>query len=155
MNPRCLLLAASSALLLSSCASVPTDASAPSPADMISAAVQPICKHVVLPVLSHNPRYEPALLALAAGADAALNAGQLTPESIRAFVDALALKYELTPEARLSIASGIDDLVQLYQRTYGQSVASTADPRVRKILTAFAAGIRDGVKFYHAMQPAA
>jgi hypothetical protein len=119
--------------------------------DTLSAAVRPIAKNVVNVVLARNPRYDSALLALAAGADAALNGGQLTPASIRAFVDALALKYDLAPDARLYIASAIDDLVKFYQDTYGQSVADVADPNVRKILTAFATGIRDGITFFHAL----
>jgi len=121
----------------------------------IASAIQPICKNVVLPVLAKNPRYEAALLALADGADAALQQTELTPEAIHAFVDALGRRFDLSEDAKLYIASGIDDLVKFYQQTYGAQVASTTDPRVKAILAAFSRGIRDGVAFYRAMSSAA
>lgn len=123
----------------------------PQTADAIAAAVQPIAKNVVNVVLTKNPAYDQALLALAAGADAAINGGQLTVPNIRAFVDALASKHKLDAHAKLLIASAIDDLVKFYQRTYGQAVADATDPNVRRILAAFAEGVRDGVAFFRAL----
>jgi hypothetical protein len=123
----------------------------PQTIDTVAAAVRPVAKNVVNAVLTNNPKYDSALLALAAGADAALNGGQLSVANIKAFVDVLGAKYELDAQTKLYIASGIDDLTTFYRDTYGQQFADTADPNVRKILSAFAAGIRDGVAFYHAI----
>lgn len=147
------LLVVTSLLGVTGCQSANIQQATP---DALSAVVRPVAKNVVNLVLARNPHYDSALLALAAASDAALNGGPLTPANIKAFVDVLALQYELTPDAKLYIASAIDDLVKFYQDTYGQSVADTTDPTVRKILTAFAAGIRDGVTFFHALndQPA-
>lgn len=126
----------------------------PDTADTIAAVVRPVAKNVVNAVLAKNPRYDTALIALAAASDAALNGGTLTIENIKAFVDAFALKHELDPQAKLIIASGIDDLATLYRDTYGKQVAVATDPNVRRILAAFAAGIRDGVAFHNALNAA-
>jgi hypothetical protein len=124
----------------------------PQTVDAISAGVRPVAKNVVNLVLTKNPSYDTALLALAAAADAALNGGALTQASIRGFVEAFAVQHGLDAQTKLYIASGIDDLAQFYRDTYGQTVADTADPNVRKILAAFSAGIRDGVSLFHALR---
>lgn len=154
----CLLLGALCALF-TGCATAPDGTKklnvSNDQAALIASVVQPIAKSVVLPVLAKNPKYEPALLAIAAGVDTILMTGdQLTPKTIKQFLDSIAVQYDLTDDARLYIASGIDDLVTFYQQNYG-TLVQAADPNMRKILAAFSAGIRDGVEFYHAMQPAA
>lgn len=135
------------ASLLTSCASLGTGGTTPS-ADVVAAAVQPVAKTIVIFALNKNPGYGAALLALADGADAALTGTDLTPESIKVFVETLSRKYQLDPATALIIASGIDDLAKFYQRTYGKQVVNATDPKVREILTAFSAGLRDGVNFY-------
>lgn len=142
------LLAFAVPFLISACAS---SGVRPQTADKIAAAVRPVAKNVVNAVLTKNPAYDGALLALAAGADAALNGGELSVQNIKAFVDALALKHELDAQTKVYIASGIDDLVVFYREAYGQQVAVATDPNVRRILVAFAAGIRDGVAFHRAL----
>jgi hypothetical protein len=128
---------------------------APQTVDTIAAAVRPVSKNLVNAVLQKNPQYDGALLALAGAAEAALNGGNLDVQNIKAFVDAFAVKHEIDAQTKLVIASGIDDLVQLYRDTYGAQVATTTDPNVRRILSAFAAGVRDGVAFYRALQATA
>lgn len=137
--------------LLLLCAGCVSQGVKPETADVISAAVRPIAKNIVLPVLQKNPKYEPALLALATAADVAIEGGNLTPEGIRSFVDTLAIRYDLDPQTKILIASGIDDLAKFYTDTYGPQVSNTADPNLRKILGAFSKGIRDGITFYHQM----
>lgn len=139
-------------IVLSGCVSTGVQ---PQTIDTVSAAVRPVAKNVVNVVLTRNPRYDSALLALAAASDAALNGGTLTQENIRAFVQLFAAKYELDQTTTLYIASALDDLAQFYRDTYGKTVADVTDPNVRKILSAFSAGIRDGVSLAHAMAPAA
>jgi uncharacterized protein CbrC (UPF0167 family) len=124
----------------------------PQTIDTVAAVVQPVAKNVVNAVLEKNPEYDDALLALATAAEVALNGGELNVQSIKSFVDALGVKYQLDAHTKLVIASGIDDLVRFYQATYAQQVADTADPNVRRILTAFAAGVRDGVAFHRALR---
>ena len=140
-----LIAAVALGLFLSGCstATTPTDNST-----RIAAVVRPIAKNVVIPVLSNNPEYETALLALASAADLAVNGTALTPTGIKAFVDTLASQYDIDENTKIYIASGIDDLVRLYSETYGQAVVDATDPNVKLYLAAFAAGIRDGVQFY-------
>lgn len=123
----------------------------PQTVDTAAAAVRPVAKNVVNLVLQKNPKYDGALLALAAGAEAALNGGELTVEAIRSFVDALSSKYDLDAQTRITIASAIDDIATLYRDTYGRQVVDSTDPNVKRILTAFAQGIREGVAFYRAL----
>lgn len=127
----------------------------PPTVDTMAAIVRPVAKNVVNRVLQKNPGYDTALLALAEGAGEAVNGGgALTPESIRAFVDTLATRFAMDAQSKLEIASALDDVVQIYRETYGGAVARATDPNVRRILTAFAAGVRDGVALHRAMSAA-
>lgn len=126
----------------------------PQTVDAIAAVVQPLAKNVVNAVLAKNPKYDEALLALATGAEAALNGGDLSIQTIRSFVDSLGARYNLDRESKLFIASGIDDVLQFYRRTYAKNVVEATDPNVARVLNAFAAGIRDGVSFFRALNTA-
>ncbi len=144
----CVALAA-----LSGCQSLKN--ATPQQTDTAAAITQVAVTNIVLPVLSNNPRYEPALLAVAAGVDLAFAAGEVTPAGINSFLDTVSLKYELDAKTRLYIGSGLLDLLDLYKKTYGQTVASTADPRLVTMLNAFRDGIKTGISRYHALQPPA
>lgn len=120
----------------------------PNTADTVSAVIRPVAKNAVNLVLAKNPRYADALLALAAASDAATLGGELTPATIKAFVDGLALKYDLDRETKLIIVSAIDDVVHAYQDIYGQAVVNATDPNVKKYLAAFSRGVREGVAFW-------
>lgn len=147
MRKSTLILLAGLALLCAGCVgTVKTET-----ADTISAVIRPVAKNAVNLVLSKNPQYADALLALATACDVAMNGGDLSPSSIKAFVDGLAFKYALDDETKLIIASAIDDVVHAYQDIYGKAVIDAADPNVKKYLTAFARGIREGIAFRQAM----
>src|SRR5690606_20049544 len=102
-------------------------------------------------VLAKNPELEPALLALAAGAEAAIDGGEITAQVIKGFVDTIASRHPMDSETKLILASAIDDVVKLYQDTYGTAVVSGIDPNVRLYLSAFANGIREGIAFRRAI----
>lgn len=143
-----LILAAFALLFCSGCVSsgVKTET-----ADTAAAFIRPVAKNVVNLVLAKNPNYTEALLALAAGCDVAINGGVLEAQSIKAFVDTLALKYDMDNQTKLVIASAIDDVLHIYEDRYQVQVINATDPNVKKCLAAFAKGIRDGVAFRQAM----
>lgn len=128
--------------------------STPAQVDTVAVITQVTVSNIVLPVLANNPKYEPALLAVAAGVDLAFAAGEVTPVRINSFLDTVALKYEMDAKTRLYVGSGLLDLLDIYVKTYGQKVASTTDPRVVTMLNAFRDGIKIGIARYHALTPA-
>jgi hypothetical protein len=121
----------------------------PQQVDIAASITKIAVSQIVTPVLTNNPRYEPALLALASGVDVALAVDSLTPEGINAFLDTLALKYEMNNETRVLIGNGILDLLQLYKDTYQVEEALISDPRLTKMLDAFRTGIKQGIERYH------
>jgi len=135
-------------LLISGCVSQGVK---PATADVVSAVVRPIAKNAVNLVLAKNPHYDDALLALATAADVAINGGELDVMTIKAFVDTLALRYQIDPETKIILASAIDDVLHAYQDIYGTDNLSGTDPNVRKYLSAFARGIREGIAFRKSM----
>lgn len=146
MNHRILIVLLS--LALAGCVS---SGVSPEKADTVAAIVRPVSKQLVTAVLINNPSKGDALLALAAAADTAALGVELTPATIKVFVDAFAARHHLTEVERIYIASALDDLAKLYLDTYGKQVISTIDPNVVKYLKAFATGIRDGVVFHRAI----
>jgi hypothetical protein len=149
MKPALLII--TSLILLTGCVS---SGVSPDKADTVAAIVRPVSKQLVTAVLINNPTKDDALLALAAAADTAAIGIELTPASIKAFVDIFAAKHKLTEIERVYIASALDDLAKLYLDTYGKQVISTLDPNVVKYLRAFASGIREGVAFHEAISSA-
>lgn len=109
---------------------------------------------IVVPVLSNNPEYENALLAIAAGIDVAFAAQEITPAGINSFLDTVALKFEMDDKTRLYVGSGILDMLDLYKKTYQVDVVTGTDPRVRRVLEAFRDGIKQGIARYHAFSGA-
>lgn len=104
----------------------------------------------VTPILVNNPKYEPVFVATADTVDAALVANVIvTPQAAVAFVDALALKYNMDDATRKYIASTIVSLAQLYAANYKQATIQVTDPNLIALITAFKDGIRQGVANYH------
>lgn len=116
----------------------------------IAAVIEPVAKNVVLLVLHKNPSYASAVNGFADALDAVVIGADFNPASEKALVDALALKYTISAEAKLYLASGLDDLMNLYKNTYGVTAVSSMDVNLKGYLTAFAQGLRDGVIFFKA-----
>lgn len=147
MKTRLLLLLA----LLGSAGCVSTGVK-PSQAQMVAAITQPVTQTLVIPLLQRHPEYEPALLALAAGADVVFAQGQIDAATLRGYVEALAAKYRLAEADKLAIALALQNLYKFYVATYQTPVMDAADPNVKLIVAAFKAGITDGIAFYRAYQ---
>jgi hypothetical protein len=138
-------------LLLPILASMPACSTSPSTQtiDTVSASTQVIASQVVPPVLDANPKYEPALVALAAGIDAVFLADAgVTPEAAQAFVATLALRYELTPKAQQYLVYALLDLYAFYRDTYKPTVSARLDPNAAKIIAGFRAGLMAGIERY-------
>jgi hypothetical protein len=135
------------------CSSVPSS-TAPGQAEYAAAITQPVVKNVVVPILSKNPDLEPALVAVATGIEVVFQKGTLTPEQLREFVDALAVKYpKLDERDRLVLGSAIWDAYTIYTQLSGKTIVEVTDPTARAMLEAFRQGITDGIAFYHAFRP--
>ncbi len=150
--PRSLLLLATLALagVLAGCTSRPQPAGAP---DFGVAATRIATSQLVMPVLANNPGYEPALVALAAGIEGAIILDRgVTPESVRALVDAVGGKYDLDEKTRVLAAAAILDFYDLYAETYKGGVIDASDPRVLRYLQAFRDGVQTGIARYHALK---
>jgi hypothetical protein len=148
-----LFLAALALLVFSGCQSLSSSSTAPTANVDTAAAVTKIAvSNIVLPVLANNPKYEPALLAVAAGVDIAFAAKEITPAGINSFLDTIALKYEMDPATRLYIGSGLMDLLDVYHAQYGAQVVSAADPRVVAMLNALRDGIKVGIERYRSFR---
>lgn len=144
------LAAALCALAFSGCTSSPQSTSSP---DMAIAATRIATSQLVMPVLANNPEYEPALIALAAGIEGAIVLDQgVTPESVRALVDAVGAKFALDEKTRVIAAGAILDFYDLYADTYKPGVVSATDPTLLKYLTAFRDGVQIGIARYHALK---
>lgn len=126
----------------------------PAQAQVVAAITQPVTQTLVIPLLQRHPEYEPALLALAAGADVVFAQGQIDAVTLRGYVEALATKYNITEADKLAIALALQNIYNFYVATYQKPVMDASDPNVKLIVTAFKAGITDGVAFYRAYQKA-
>jgi hypothetical protein len=138
------------AMGLTGCA---TSGGAPDRTEVAAAITQPVVKNLVVPLLNKNPELEPALQAVAAGIDVVFNQGTLTPEQLRSFIDALAVKHpQMDERDKLVIGSAIWDAYTIYTEMTGKTVVEITDPAASALLDAFRKGIVDGIAFYHAFK---
>lgn len=137
--------------LLSGCVSTGVK---PEQAQVVAAITQPVTQTLVIPLLQRHPEYEPALVALAAGADVVFARGQIDAETLRGYVEALSARYKISEADKLAIALALQNIYQFYVSTYQKPVMDATDPNVKAVVAAFKAGITDGIAFYHAYQKA-
>lgn len=119
-----------------------------------AAITRPTVQTLVVPLLTKHPEYEPALLALAAGADVVFSQGNVDVATLRGYVEALAAKYSIAEADKIVLTLGITNVYQFYVDTYQKPVMDATDPNVKILVAAFTKGIRDGITFYHAYQAA-
>lgn len=122
--------------------------------DVAQLVTQTVITNTVPAVLNKNPKYEAALLALVDGVDLVFNKGTLTPEDVNAYLTLIAAKTGLDDQTKFLLGSAMLDLFNIYTKTYGVKVATTADPRFVAILNAFKDGVREGINRYHVFKPA-
>ena len=145
-------------LSLSLCGCVSTQSgTAPATAAADVAKIAPFVTQLVqsgVPlVLDKNPQYAPVVGAVATAVPAAFTSGTLDAKSISGTIAILGARYNLTPEVQSAISMALLDAVTWYQSTYGAKVASATDPNVQTLLTAFAAGLNNGLTVWQNSQP--
>ncbi len=127
----------------------------PDKAELVAAVTQVAVKNLTLPLLNKNPDLVVALEGLATSIDVVFDAGTLDAAKLKEFTDTLGTRYGLSDSEQVLVAGAIWDVWNLYAAYYGETVANTTDPRVKRILTAFRDGIRQGIDFYRAFTPSA
>ncbi len=127
-------------------------AATPQVAELVA---QTVITNTVPAVLNRNPAYEAALLALVDGVDLVFAKGSLSAEDVNLYLDLVAGRNGLDPDTRLLLGSAILDLYNIYTKTAGVKVASTADPKFAALLNSFRDGVREGIRRYHVFKPAA
>jgi hypothetical protein len=96
--------------------------------------------------LNNNPKYAPAVAALAQGIDAAISqSATINPAQITAYVNAVCLKYGVKP-VDVAIFDGLAlSIYQMYVTTYKPAVVSSTDPTVLLYVNAFKDGLNDAL----------
>lgn len=133
---------------LTGCASV--GSTAPASVETQRLAAYTLSKNATILVLQKEPGAEASLVKLTAGIDAVFSAGELTPEQIKAALDAL----KVSPKNQLLIASALTDAYNLYVAATGKKIVVTTDPTAKAILDGVKSGISDGVAFAKAFATA-
>lgn len=132
------------------CATTASNSSAPAAsAETQRLAAYTLTKNATLLILQKEPGAEASLAAVSAGIDAVFAKGELTPEQLKAALDAL----KVSPKSQLLLASALTDAYNLYVAATGQKIVVTTDPTATAILKGVQQGIGDGIAFARAFQP--
>lgn len=113
-------------------------------------AAYTLTKNATLLVLQKEPAAEVQLTAIAQGIDVVFSSGELTPEQLKASLDAL----KVSPKNQLLIASALTDAYNLYVTATGKKIVVTTDPTATAILKGVQSGIQDGIAFAKAFSAA-
>jgi len=96
--------------------------------------------------LAKNPRYAPAAQALADGIAGALSKdSEVSSASLANWVRSVCQAHEIPPADVPAFIALVQTAHSLFAATYGESIVSTADPRVKLYAMAFGDGLRDAL----------
>lgn len=100
----------------------------------------------LIPVLNKNPKYKPAVAALAVGIDSVITSNAtITPPLIAQFVTDICRKNGVA-DSDIAVFVGLAQTIYTtYVATYKPVVVSSADPNVLLYVTAFKDGLADAV----------
>lgn len=142
------LIGAVASIGFTGCASSP---GAPIDLAKVERGTKSAVKIAAVVVLQNEPGAAAELRRISAGADSVFVTGELTPEQLRGFLDALKVR----PENRLLIAAAIEEARLHIVELTGNTTLNPSSPVVAAALRGTIAGIDEALALQAAVQPAA